>query len=152
MVVFPALPIGGDSLDHRFGGYTHAEVLEAMESYDGAGRRTYAWSSLTLDTLYPVIYVGLLSGLIYRFRPSQRLGMLACLPFLAGALDLGENIQVFIMLIQYPDISTGQADSASLFTSLKFTVIGICFLLAFVLALNSFRHRARASRHDRRTA
>ena len=50
--VFPALPIGGEMLDVK-AGYTHPEVIAEMEGYGNQGRRVYAWSAATLDTLLP---------------------------------------------------------------------------------------------------
>ena len=99
--VFPALPIGGEMLDVS-PGYSHEEVIAAMESYGEQGRRVYAWSSATLDTLLPLVYVSLLAGAIYRFRPTERSWRLASLPVAAGALDLGENIQIIVMLDRLP--------------------------------------------------
>ncbi len=48
VMVFPALPIGGQLLDVK-ARYTYAEALAAMESYGERGRQVYAWSSATLD-------------------------------------------------------------------------------------------------------
>ena len=108
VAVFPALPIGGEMLDVR-GGYTYPEALAALEGYGEAGRRTHAWTSVTLDTLLPVVYASFLCGLIYRCRPTERLWRLAYLPLAAGLIDLGENIQIVLMLTRYPNISAGQS-------------------------------------------
>lgn len=130
LAVFPALPIEGDLLDVR-SGYTHEEVVAAMEGYGEQGRRVYAWSSATLDTLLPLAYVSLLAGAAYRFRPTERAWRLAWLPVAAGALDLGENVQVIVMLTRYPDVSAGQVAIASLFTQWK----GYALLLSLALAV-----------------
>ena len=115
LAVFPALPVGGEMLDVK-AGYTYPEVVAAMASYGEQGRTVYAWSSGILDTLLPVAYVSLLAGLIYRFRPAERLWKLAHLPFVVGTLDLGENLLIIFMLTRYPDVSARQAASASSFT------------------------------------
>ena len=117
-LLFPALPIGGELLDGRFG-YTLEEALAAMAGYGEEGRRVYAWASLTADTLLPVAYACCLAGLVYRLRPKDDLWVLACLPVVAGVLDLCENGQIVAMLIQFPDVSAGQATTASLFTQMK---------------------------------
>lgn len=119
LAVFPALPIGGEMLDVKSGGYTHAEAVAALESYGEAGRRTYAWSAATLDTLLPLAYVSLLAGLVYRFRPTERLWTLALLPVGAGVADLGENLSIILLLVSWPDVSAGQVATASLFTLSK---------------------------------
>lgn len=133
LAVFPALPVGGELLDVK-AGYTYAEVIAAMESYGEQGRRVYAWSSGILDTLLPVVYVSLLAGLLYRFRPTERLWKLAYLPLAAGALDLGENGLIIFMLTRYPDVSSHQAATASFVTVSKGYAISVCLALAVALA------------------
>ena len=129
VVMFPALPIGGELLDARFG-YTHAEVVDALAVYGADGRHVYLWASLTLDTLLPVAYAALLAGLVYRLRPKDRLGALSIVPLAAGVLDLGENAQIAAMLVGYPDVSRVQVAVASLFTQAK--VIALLASLALV--------------------
>lgn len=141
VAVFPALPIGGEMLDVK-SGYTYREAVSAFESYGEPGRRLYAWSSATLDTLLPVAYASLLAGLVYRFRPTERLWKLAYLPIGAGLLDLCENIQIILLLVLYPEISAGQVASASLFTASKGHALSICLALAVVLgAVSVLRSR-----------
>ena len=143
VVVFPALPIGGEMLDVRTAGYTYAEAVAAMESYGERGRQVYAWSSATLDVLLPVVYVSFLAGFVYRFRPTERLWKLACLPLAAGVLDLCENVQVVLMLTRYPDVSAGQVAVASWFTLSKGYAVSLCLLLAIVLAAVAAVRRVR---------
>ena len=133
VVVFPALPIGDEMLDVKTG-YTYAEAVAAMESYGERGRQVYAWSSATLDVLLPVVYVSFLAGFVYRFRPTERLWKLACLPLAAGVLDLCENVQVVLMLTRYPEVSAGQVAVASWFTLAKGYAFSMCLLLAITLA------------------
>ena len=130
--VYPALPIGGELLDSR-SDYTYQEAVAAMEGYGEEGRRVYAWSSAILDTVLIVVYVSFLAGLIYRLRPAERLWRLAYLPLVAGALDLGENIQIVLMLIQYPDVSAGQVAAASSLTLSKALAILSCLALAGII-------------------
>ena len=138
--VFPALPIGGEMLDVK-SGYTYREAVVALEGYGEQGRRVYAWSSATLDTLLPVVYVSLLAGLVYRFRPTERLWTLAYLPIGAGVLDLCESIQIIFLLVLYPEVSAPQVASASLFTLWKGYALSICVALTATLtAVAAVRH------------
>ena len=129
---FPALPLGGELLDARFG-YSHADVNAAMSAYGEQGRRVYVWASLTLDTLLPIAYAGLLAGLLYRLRPRDGLWPLTPVPVAAGLLDLSENAQIVAMLIGYPGVSSAQVALASLFTQAK-----TCALLAAVAMVAVF--------------
>jgi len=151
VVVFPALPIGGDPFDAS-GGYTQAEALAVLDGYGEAGRRTHIWASLTLDTALPVVYAGFLGGLIYRYRPSERWWKLAYLPLAAGAIDLGENVWVVLLLTRYPDISSGQVAAASLFMLSKWYTIVACLTLATTLTLVAGVRRARDRLRDRTSA
>ena len=143
VAVFPALPIGGDLLDTRFG-YTHAAVLEAMATYGEHGRRVYLWSSLTLDTLLPVAYVGLLAGALHRLRPRDSLWQLAFVPLAAGVLDLCENFQIVAMLISYPDVLPAQVAAGSLVTKLKAVTVTTSVALVAVLAVLASVRRLRS--------
>lgn len=116
-------------------GYTYQEVVAAMESYGEQGRLVYVWSSVILDTLLPVAYVSLLTGLVYRFRPTERLWKLAYLPLAAGVLDLCENVLIVLMLTRYPNVSIEQVASASFFTVSKGYAVMLCVALALVLGV-----------------
>ncbi|MDE2976684.1 MAG: hypothetical protein OXU63_04090 [Acidobacteriota bacterium] len=147
-VVFPALPVNGELLDYK-SSYTHDEAMAAMEEYGPEGRRVYAWASPTLDTLFPIVYVSFFAGLIYRCRPTERLWWLAFIPVAAGIVDLGENIQITAMLIQYPDVSPAQAAGASLFTQIKGYNGPIYQILALLLLALAGVRRLLARRSDR---
>lgn len=151
VAVFPSLPISGEMIDVK-AGYTHAEALAALDGYGEAGRRAYVWASLTLDTLLPIVYASFLGGLVYRFRPTERLWRLAYLPLAAVVIDLGENVQIFLMLTRYPDIPAAQVASASLFTLSKGYAFLICLALATTLAVVAGGRRARAGLRNRSSA
>ena len=128
LLVFPSLPIGGPLLDVT-AGYSHAELVAAMELYGAAGRQVYAWASPTVDTAFPALYVSLFSGLLTRLRPSDSWTWLAWIPVFAGAWDLCENAQITAMLLMYPDVSQTQVAWASFFTHVKTVYIGPAYQL-----------------------
>ena len=118
LLVFPALPLHGEMIDLKLH-YTLADIQAAMMQYGPQGRAIYAVASPTLDTLFPVLYVTFFAGLIFRFRPNERLWVMAFIPVVAGVWDLCENAQITAMLLQYPDISARQVAVASIFTTVK---------------------------------
>ncbi len=134
LVIFPNIPIGGESLD-RQPQYDFALVHKLMTQYGEDGRRIYSMVSPTLDTLFPLIYTTFFAGIIYRFRANEFLGWLAIIPVVAGITDLGENIQVTKMLLQYPNISEVQVQSASLFTQTKTALLLVTQFLIMGCAL-----------------
>ena len=148
VLVFPNLPIGGESLDMK-PGYSHEEAMASMEEYGPEGRTTYAWGSALLDTLFPICYVTLFAGLIYRFRLTEGTWVLAFIPVIAGLGDLGENAQITTMLLQYPDVGVTQVAWASAFTIFKgwigpvYQILGLgLFLVAMArIAVRAIRDR-----------
>lgn len=133
LALFQAIPVGGELLDVRQG-YAHDEAMAALAAYGADGRRVYAWSSATLDTVLPCVLVTLLAGLVYRLRPTQNLGVLACVPLSVGLLDLAENAQIIGMLVQFPDVSVRQVAIASATTIAKTFAALACFALIAILA------------------
>ena len=135
LVLFQNLPINGEMLDLKSGGYSHEEVMTLMQEYGPDGRTVYAWSSSLLDTLFPLFYVTLFTGLIYRFRLTDGTWWLAFIPVVAGVVDLLENIQITAMLVRYPEIGETQVALASTATQVK-SAIGLVYqLLGLVLFL-----------------
>ncbi len=118
ILVFPNLPVDGQLLDLK-PGYSYDEAMALMAQYGPDGRATYAWSSVLLDTLFPISYVTLFAGLIYRFRLTEGTWWLAFVPVAAGLWDLAENAQIAAMLVRYPDIGATQVAWASAFTAAK---------------------------------
>lgn len=143
LLVFPLLPLGGDMIDLKLN-YTLADIHRAMLQYGESGRRVYAIASATLDTLFPALYVTFFCGLLYRFRPSERLWLLAFIPLVAGLLDLCENAQIITLLLQYPEISATQVNVASFFTTSKHVMSAIYELMAVVDLLIYLSRRLRS--------
>lgn len=131
LLVFPALPVGGELLDVKLS-YSLADVQAAMLQYGPHGRAVYALASPTVDTLFPLLYVTFFAGLLYRFRPTERLSVLAFIPVFAGVWDLCENAQIVTLLLQYPDLSAKQVAIASFFTSAKHLLGAVYELMALV--------------------
>lgn len=143
LLVFPSLPIGGEMIDLKLN-YGLAAIHASMLQYGADGRATYALASATLDTLFPALYVTFFCGLLYRFRPSERLWGLALIPLIAGLWDLCENAQIITLLLQYPDISATQVKVASFFTTSKHVMSAVYELMAVVYLLLYLSRRLRA--------
>ena len=146
-LVFPHLPINGEMLDTK-PGYSFEEAMASMERYGPDGRTTYAWGSMLLDTLFPLVYVTLFAGLIHRFRLTEGTWWLAFVPVVAGIWDILENVQITAMLIGYPDVAPSQVVWASTFTTVKvyvgpvYQILGIGLLLVAVVRSAFARKRS----------
>jgi hypothetical protein len=107
--------------------YNATYAYELFCSLEEKGRRLYAWSEITADLVFPIIYSFFLSLLIiYIFQKSsftKPQQFLAILPFLMLLFDYGENILVAFMLFDYPERHTALAQVASVFTKLKWSLL-----------------------------
>jgi hypothetical protein len=95
------------------------------------GREFYAWTEITVDMIFPIIYSFFFSLLIiYIFQNCSIKSpqFLAILPFIAMLFDYGENVLIAFMLFDYPRQYPALASIASLFTKLKWGLLVISFL------------------------
>ena len=146
LLVFPALSI--DMLDTRTGGYGYEEVVAAMDGYGEDGRRMYAWASVFLDTLLPVVYATFLAGWFRRFETQGWLRYLEYAPLVLLVVDLLENAQIVAMLVQYPMMTDAQVAMASATTVAKSYLFAGCvgygLALTVLAGVRRLRSRARA--------
>jgi len=146
-----------DDLEDRLGrpildvlnGYSIETVREAMLGYGSEGRADYALMAVTLDFVFTAFYGGFQCALIVLALPvsdNLRRGgralpidvwrrRLLLLPVLGVMADLAENIQIFIMLRQFPDITAEQVALADIATRAKFIILRVSVLLIFALVL-----------------
>jgi len=115
--------------------YDLAIVKQNMIGYGEEGRIIYAWASLTLDTLFPLCYATFFAGLIVLLAGKGSLRWLSLLPFILGLVDLGENIQIFSMLAQFPQITEYQVNFASSTTLIKHSIVKAVYALIAFLAV-----------------
>jgi hypothetical protein len=96
---------------------------------EGQLLKAYAISLLTLDTLFPIAYVALLSGLIFRSQSGRDRVWLALTPVVLGMWDYCENTQLALIHFLYPDHSAWLIDSALLFGKGKFLGLAVCMII-----------------------
>ena len=133
--VFPLLPLGAPMLD-VLPGYGVDEARMLLAQYGEQGRAAYALASPTLDLLLPICYATFFVGTIYRCLPSEQWRWMALLPLAVAGWDLVENVQITMLLWQYPDISDLQIQLASWSSWLKARVLVPSLLLVTGLLLS----------------
>ena len=62
---------------------------------------------------------------------SPRAKYLVILPIIVGLLDLGENISIYMLLTNFPDIADAQIGRASTLTVAKWWMVLLMLLVAF---------------------
>ncbi|MEM1381039.1 MAG: hypothetical protein AAGH41_10490 [Pseudomonadota bacterium] len=87
-------------------------------------RSVHVWTTSTLDVTYPLTYGALLAGVTRRSLPS-----VFCLPALAAVpTDLAEGVVQVLALSSVADVLEWKA----VLTPLKFALLGVAIVLAFI--------------------
>jgi len=131
-VLFPALGTGDiKPLDLHLA-YSPGQVYEYLDALGATGRSAYIRMLLIPDLAFPVIYTMALSIalmlVLRKLIPLDRLSL--CLfPFMIVIADWFENLSLVIVTREFPGHSDVIAVCASLFTSLKWTLIVLTLLI-----------------------
>jgi drug/metabolite transporter superfamily protein YnfA len=115
--------------------YTPQQAYEIIGAYSPSMRQAAAVTRLTLDVVYPLIYGIMLAFLLtLTFRRAfakHPLGDAAIfIPWSGVLFDYLENIGFAIMFLSYPKEYYFLAQVSAVFTALKWTLIGVAFVLA----------------------
>jgi len=141
---------GAPHLDVRYAvGYTHADVLEYFETLGAEGRGFYARTTL-FDTVWPLC-VGFCCALWapLAFRQSSWVVFASAPAVLFGVLDLAENIGLWTMLFQYPEVSPIVAGVNNFITLSKQLMIPGWAIALPVLPIVAFIRRGKTTKRDR---
>ena len=123
--------LGADIIDVLRGGYDADMVQEKFLIYGETGRTLYARAALSLDLVYPLAYSTFFACLIVMGAVSSRARYLVILPMVVALLDLGENISIYLLLTNFPDITDAQIARASALTVAKWWMVVLMLLVAF---------------------
>ena len=122
--IFFLLPhnIFSNMLDLRFS-YNEEIVNQSFVSIGEGGRQLYFFSALIIDTIYPLLYVSLFLGAYYKLFNKNTSPFI--FPLAAGFFDILENIQVSLLLTDFPTLSSQNIFYSSTSTSIKWIAIVI---------------------------
>ena len=140
-VCFQNLPneIYPNMLDLLFG-FNALDVKNTFETLGETGRIQYVYSSLILDTVFPVLYVLLFISILLKL--NERRIFVLCIPMLAGIFDIGENIFISLMMTSnsFSEIPESQIFISSLLNQCKWSLC-LCsvIFIFFKLISNSLK-------------
>ena len=123
--------LGADIIDVLRGGYDADMVQERFLIYGELGRALYARAVLSLDVVYPLAYSTFFACLIVMGAVSSRARYLFIVPIVVALLDLGENVSIYLLLTNFPDITDAQIARASTLTVAKWWMVALMLLVAF---------------------
>ena len=129
-LAFILLPYGivWNMLDLNFS-YTSADVFKSFYQMGENGRYINLYSTLILDTIYPILYTSLILGAYVKLFKNNNL--ILFIPASAFLLDLIQNLNITYMNLNYLDLNETQVMFASMVTSTKWLTI-IAMILALV--------------------
>ena len=140
-VCFQNLPneIYPNMLDLLFG-FNALDVQKTFETLGETGRIQYVYSSLILDTAFPLLYVLLFISILLKL--NERRIFILYIPILAGIFDLGENISISLMMSSnsFSEIPESQIFISSLLNQCKWSLC-LCsvIFIFFKLISNSLK-------------
>jgi hypothetical protein len=116
---------------------TPEKVFSMIERYGEFGRPFYRNVELTIDIIYPVVYLfafGLLISWLFQrgFAPQSKMMMLNVMPVGAWFFDLLENVNIVTMLSMYPAKPVALAWLLMALTTVKWAFAGASILLMLV--------------------
>ena len=107
--------------------YSIQDVYDSFNAMGEEGRVINIYSTLILDTVYPILYVSLILGAYVKLFSKN--GYILFIPIITGLFDLSENIQSVIMNLNYSTLDESQVSLASLTTSLKWLFVVLMILI-----------------------
>ena len=103
--------------------YSKKNVVENFSTMGPDGRGIYVFSSLLIDTVYPILYLSLFLGAYFKlFRSSKAI---LFVPVIAFSFDILENLQITRLNFNFPNINETHVYLSSMTTSLKWIAIAI---------------------------
>ena len=132
-VGFQNLPnnIYPNMLDLLFG-FNALDVQKTFEALGETGRTQYIYSSLILDTAFPIIYGLLFFALLLKLKEER--AFILSLPLMAVIFDLCENISISLMMSSdlFYEISESQIFISSALNQCKWV---LCILVIAILLI-----------------
>lgn len=108
--------------------YSVEEVYEQIGAYGESGRMICVFSTLILDSLFPLLY-GAFMGLVLVFLLQEtKYRMLILLPLLVILVDYVENTHIAFLLINFPEQLPNVVYWGNLVTLTKWALIGITLM------------------------
>lgn len=115
-------------------GYSYDYSIKLLSLLGDEGRKKYLYTQLPLDFIYPALF-SISSFLLLAWLFSKRydkgssIFYFCFVPVVAGIFDYLENIQIVLMILNYPEISRVQVALSSTATIAKSGLTTIFFLL-----------------------
>lgn len=101
---------------HRLEVYTPADVKAFFEELGDRNRKIYAWTQVTFDIAFPLVYGVLFALLIVCFYPEEWARWLVMIPCVGVVADVLENITSAVLAWSYTGDESSLSWAATVFT------------------------------------
>lgn len=117
--------------------YSPEDLLTTAEAYGEDGRAAYVRARWTFDVVWPLVYTAFLAAgisflLDKAFPPKGSWQLLNLMPVFAMLFDLLENTAASGVMLAYPEQPVWLAWFASVFTPIKWVLVGDSFVLLLI--------------------
>lgn len=136
------------------GGYSYDYAVKLLSSLGNDSRKEYLNSQLPLDFIYPAFFAIssflMLAWLfLKRYDRNSKIFYLCFVPIVAGIFDYLENIQIVLMIVNYPDITKAQVVLSSTFTMVKSGLTTLFFFILLFAFIRLYKgSKSRKARSD----
>lgn len=104
--------------------YSVEEVYQQFKAYGEHGRTICLFSTLILDSLFPLLYGAFLSLILVFLFQETKYRMLILLPLWIILVDYVENTHIAFLLINFPERLPNVVYWSNLITLTKWTLVG----------------------------
>lgn len=119
--------------------YSPDELYEFLGGIGESGRQLYAWTQITLDVIYPVVYCLLFAVLLVVLYRWEKFRCVVWLPLLTGIFDLMENFTTAYLAATFGSRrNDGLASLSTIFSTGKWWGVSICLALILIGAVWKF--------------
>ena len=108
--------------------YTEAEAYQQLEAYGETGRQVCLFSTLVLDSLFPLTFGSFFALLLAFLFKNTAYRIVILLPLVAVICDYIENTHIALLLIKYPEHLPTLVASANVFTLTKWITLGLVMM------------------------
>ena len=121
--------------------YSQEEAYEQIKAYGETGRTVCVFTTLILDSLFPLFYGSFMSLILVFLFQSTQYRMLIIMPLLILLVDYVENTHLAFLVINFPEELPHVVYWANLVTITKWTLVGLVLMaISFGFFLRNRKH------------
>lgn len=121
--------------------YSQEEAYEQIKAYGETGRTVCVFTTLILDSLFPLFYGSFMSLILVFLFQATQYRMLIIMPLLILLVDYVENTHLAFLVINFPEELPHVVYWANLVTITKWTLVGLVLMaISFGFFLRNRKH------------